>query len=96
MTVRLSDGRVLVDTDPARNVRPSAFFKEILRVGFQPVEMEVRAAGEFADGAFVVEGGRWPLVGDAPRGSGPRSVSLKVLEPAADPPRVTVAADERR
>ena len=96
MTVRLSDGRVLVDTDPSRTVLPSAYFTGISHVGFQPVEMEVRATGEFADGAFVVDGGRWPFVGEAPPGSGPRSVRLKVMEPAADPPRVTVASDAPR
>jgi hypothetical protein len=94
--VRLLDGWVFVDTDPARSVRPSAFFNEISHVGFKPVEMEVRATGEFADGAFVVDGSRWPLVGEAPSGTGARAVRLKVVEPTADPPRVTVAADAPR
>jgi hypothetical protein len=88
VTVRLQEGLVLVDTDPGRSVRPSAYFTEISRVGFQPVEMEIVATGEFEDGAFVVDGGRWPVAGAATPGPGRRTVRLKVADGAADPPRV--------
>jgi len=96
VTVRLLDGWVTVDTDLAKRVLPSAYFAGISHVGFRPVEMEVRATGEFADGAFVVDGGRWPLVGEAPPGTGRRAVRLKVVDGAEDPPRVTPIGEQAR
>jgi hypothetical protein len=46
-TVRLQEGLVVVETDPAAAVLPSAFWKEIRRVGFEPVRMELWATGTF-------------------------------------------------
>ncbi|HEU4394091.1 MAG TPA: hypothetical protein VFS92_00890 [Planctomycetota bacterium] len=89
MTVRLQEGLVFVDTDPARSVRPSDFFNEISRVALVPVEMEVVARGAFENGAFVVDGGRWPLVDPAAKSLGPGPARLKVAVGAEDPPRVT-------
>ena len=88
MTVRLQEGLVFVDTDPARRVRPASFFVEISRVGISPVEMEVVARGAFEGGAFVVDGGRWPLVDPAAKSLGPGSARLKVAVGTEDPPRV--------
>jgi hypothetical protein len=89
VTVRLQEGRIFVDTDPAKGVRPSNFFHAVARVGFVPVEMEVTARGAFEGGAFVVEGGRWPLVDPAAKSLGPGPARLKVADGAEDPPRVT-------
>ena len=89
MTVRLQEGLVFVDTDPARSVRPSDFFAGIARAGITPVEMEVVARGAFEDGAFVVDGGRWPLVDPAAKSLGPGPARLKVADGAEDPPRVS-------
>jgi hypothetical protein len=89
VTVRLQEGLVFVDTDPTKVVRPSRFFVEISRVGISPVEMEVVARGAFEGGAFVVDGGRWPLVDPAAKSLGPGPARLKVAEGTEDPPRVT-------
>ena len=89
MTVRLQEGLVFVDTDPAKGVRPSNYFHEITRVGFLPVGMEVIARGAFEGGAFVVDGGRWPLVDPAATALGPGPARLRVAVGFEDPPRVT-------
>lgn len=90
VTVRLQEGIVIAATDAGEPVLPAAVWKEIARVGFKPVEMEVRARGNFEEGAFMVDGRRWPLFRAAPPGRAPRTARLKVQEGSEDPPRVEV------
>lgn len=88
VTVKLQEGVVIATTDPSEPVLPTASWKEIARVGFKPVTMEIRARCTVDEGFVVVDGRRWPLAGPAPTGKGPRTARLKVRDGAADPPQV--------
>lgn len=90
VTVRLQEGVVIATTDPDAPVLPAAVWREIVRVGFKPVEMEVRAKGSFEEGAFVIDGRRWPLSGPSPADRGRPTARLKALGGAEDPPWVKV------
>lgn len=90
VTVKLQEGVVIATTDPLEPVLPAASWKEIARVGFKPVAMEVRARCSLAEGFVVVDGRRWPLSGPATIEEGPRTARLKVRDGAEDPPRVEV------
>jgi hypothetical protein len=90
VTVKLQEGIVVVTTDSSRQVLPAAVWKEIVRVGFKPVEVEIRARGTFEGTAFAVDGHRWPVAGRVPAESGSRIARLRVREGAGDPPRVEV------
>ena len=90
VTVRLQEGIVIAGTDPERPVLPAAVWKEIARVGFKPVEMEIRARGIFEESAFVVDGRRWPLAGVVPDDRAKRAARVKVKDGAEDPPKAEV------
>ena len=86
VTVKLQDGRVVVETDPTRPVLPADLWREIGRVGFVPAKMEIRAQGLFDGRSFEIDGRKWPLVNAAPAGR--RKARLKVVDGGEDPPRV--------
>lgn len=88
VTVKLQEGVVIATTDPAQAVLPSASWKEIARVGFKPVALEIRARCSIDEGFVVVDGQRWPLSGPATVDKGTRSARLKIRDGAQDPPRV--------
>lgn len=89
VTVKLQDGLVITETDDSQAVLPRALWKEIARVGFTPVRMELRARGALEEAAFVIDGRRWSL--SRPSGErGPRTARLRIEEGACDPPRVEV------
>ena len=88
MTVKLQSGLILVDIDVRRWVLPSAFWTEVSRIGFVPVEMEIWANGTFDGDSFVLDGGRWPLVNDGPKDLKLRRGHFKVLNACANPLRV--------
>lgn len=90
VAVRLQEGIVVATTDPEAPVLPAQVWKEIARVGFKPVGMELRARGAFERGAFVIDARRWPMSGRAPDEKGPRIVRLKTGAGAEDPPKVEV------
>jgi hypothetical protein len=90
VTVKLQEGIVIATTDPEAPVLPAEVWKEISRVGFKPVGMEVQARGAFEGGAFVIDARRWPLSGKAPVETGTRTVRLKTTGGAEDPPKVEV------
>lgn len=90
VTVKLQEGVIVATTDPGKPVLPATVWKEIVRVGFKPAEMEVRARGTFEEGAFVIDGRRWPLAGRAPAERRLRGARLRTPEGAEDPPRVEV------
>ncbi len=90
ITIKLQENRVIVETDPSRPVLLSSIWKAILRAGFGPEKMEVRAQGRFEKDAFLAGDGRWPLVKPGPTGGGPRRVHLRVENGAEDPPRVEI------
>lgn len=87
-TVNLADGLIVVTTDPSQPVNPSHFWRELERVGFVPVKMEIWAAGRFEQHSFALEGGRWPLVNKGPAEAETRRAHFGVVEGAEDPPRV--------
>lgn len=84
--VKLQNGLVVIETDPAVPVLPAHLWKEIQRVGFVPHEMEIRAEGVVNESSFQIDGRRWPLVAPAPAGK--QRVRLKVTDGGADPPIV--------
>ncbi len=90
VTVKLQEGVVIATTDPLEPVLPAASWKEIARVGFKPVSMEIRARCRVDEGDLVVDGRRWPLAGPVPAEKGPRTGLLKVRDGAEDPPLVEV------
>lgn len=86
VTVKLQDGLVVVETDPAAAVLPADLWKEIQRVGFLPDGMEIRAEGLIHDGVFEIDGRQWRLVNAAP--SGKRKARLKIIRGSEEPPTV--------
>lgn len=87
-TVNLQEGLIHVETDPAKSVLPSMFWKEILRVGFVPERMELWATGTFDAHSFALDGARWLLVNAGPGDGGERRAHFKVVSGGEDPPRV--------
>ena len=77
-----------METDPTKPALPSAFWKEIQRVGFVPERMEVWATGTFDAHSFALDGARWPLVNKGPADGGPRRARFRVVDGGEDPPKV--------
>lgn len=96
MTVKLQQGLILADTDPAWPVLPSALWNEVARVGFHPVRMEILARGTFESDAFQIDGTRWPFEGELPAGTLTGPVWLAIKDGAEDPPRVEPEKVKRR
>jgi len=89
VTVKLQEGLVIAGADACQPVLPQALWKEVARVGFSPVRMELRARGALEEAAFVIDGKQWPL--SSPSGKkGLQTVRLRVEEGGTDPPRVEV------
>lgn len=89
MMVKLQEGLVIAEADASQPVLPQTLWKEIARVGFAPVRMELRAQGALEERAFVIDGRGWPL--SRPSGKkGLQTARLRVEEGGADPPRVEV------
>lgn len=88
VTVKLQENLVIVETDPAQPVLPSAIWKEIRRVGFVPANMEIWAEGVFDAHSFAVNGKRWPLAKPGPSGADRRRARLRVVNGDEDPPQV--------
>jgi hypothetical protein len=88
VTVQLQDGVILVDTDARRSVRPSAFWRELSRIGFAPVSMEVWATGTIEGDFFDLDDSRWPLSNGGSATTARRRRHFRVLNAGEDPPRV--------
>jgi len=88
VTVRLQENVIEVETDPARQVVPSAIWKEIQRVGFAPGNMEIWAEGVSDGSSFSVDGQPWPLVRPRPWESAPRRAHVRVVNGGEDTPKV--------
>lgn len=88
VTVKLQEGWVIASTDPGEPVLPAALWKEIARVGFKPAAMELRARGLVEGDAFVIDVKHWPLARPVASWKDPRTLRLKVVQGAEDPPLV--------
>lgn len=86
VTIRLQDGIVDVAADAGAPVRPASLWTAIAGVGFEPVSMEITAAGAVRGDAVEIDGRRWRLA----RPAGPRegTLRLRVARGGEDPPAV--------
>ena len=93
ITVKLQEGIIVANTDPLRPVLPALFWKEVARVGFVPVRLEMWATGHLEEKAFAIGHARWPLVKPGSAEGHSRRIHLKVADASEDPPRVEVAEE---